>query len=275
MKKIMIMMVMLVAAIATVNAQNNKKSLTAQDSIKILLAQNAKLQSDLETVTVVGDANKKGCLHLHLDTLNRKVKGIESCNGFYLGAGAGYDYLSYEVNGNSKSTQAAVYTVKAGYRHYWSRQEISFTGSFGTQEIEGLEYSVAKVKVMQYFDVLRFKKAEEKHSRFDPYLGVGISYNMITSKTSTNVGNIPYEGNNFRGEFSVGTLYKVGTFNNGHTTQKVYGKNVRLKRKSEFFLDFSINGSYGTLAKPRLAEAKQPVMKCFELSGLVTGIVKF
>jgi len=265
--------IMMAVAIFSISMVANAQ--TAQDSIKALQAENARLRADLENTTLVGDANKKGCMHLHLDTLRRTIKGVESCNGFYAGVGAGYDYLQYQVNdGKMQSTGCATLTAKFGYRQYWSRQELSFTGGFG-QKIEGKSYTMAKVRFMQYFDFLRFKKAEKKHCRFDPYIGLGASYNMITSKTTTGVGDIPYEGNNFRAELSLGTWYKVCTFNNGRTTQTVHGRKVSLKRKSEFFLDLSVNGSYGTLSKPRLVQNEQPIMKLYELNFLVTGIVKF
>jgi len=274
MKKIMIIMMALIAAIFTANAQ----STTAADSIKALQAENAKLRNDLQAVTAVGESNSKGCLHLHLDTLRRVIKGVESCNGFYAGIGAGYDYTSWSVadENTSGTTGAAVVTAKFGYRHFWFRPEISATVSAGKETIENRDFTAAKFKAVVNFDILRFAKVEERHCPVDPYFFAGISYNVIMSKKETSLGNIPYDGNMVCAEAGVGTMIKLGTFNNGHTKTKVGGKQVSLKRKSEIFLDINVPFSYGTLSKPRLAsDAAQPIMKKWSVTPTISLVAKF
>jgi len=276
MKKIMIMMVMLVAAIAA-TAQNTK-SATQDSTIAALQAENAKLRNDLASVTAAGQANSKGCMHLHLDTLNRKIKGIESCNGWLLGVGAGYDYTSWKVadEGTSGTTGSAVVTVKAGYRHFWFRPEVYGTFGVGNETMEGREYSMMRFGARMNVDFLRFKKVSHRHCPVDPYLFAGLNYTVVRSVKETGVGNIPYDGNMVCGEAGVGATVKLGTFNNGRTKTNVGGKQVSLKRKSEFFLDINIPVSYGTLSKPRLvADAAQPVMTKWSVTPTISLVAKF
>jgi hypothetical protein len=274
MKKIMIMMVMLVAAIAA-TAQNTK-SATQDSTIAALQAENAKLRNDLQSVTAAGQANSKGCFHLHVDTLRRTIKGVEPCNGFYAGVGGGYDFMSYEcADENVKdNTGAAVLTAKVGYRHFWFRPELSFTGGFA-ETVDGRDYTMAKFKAVVNIDFLRFAKVSHKHCPIDPYFFAGISYNVIQSKKETGVGTIPYDGNQFRAETGVGAMFKLGTFNNGRTNVVAGGKKVSLKKKSEIFFDINVPLSYGTLKKPRLTEAEQPVMKCWSVTPTASLVVKF
>jgi len=276
MKKIMIMMVMLVAAI-TATAQNTK-SATQDSTIAALQAENAKLKNDLQSVTAAGQANSKGCFHLHVDTLNRTIKGVESCNGWMLGVGAGADMMKYEVadENTSGTTNAAVVTAKVGYRHFWFRPEVYGTFGVGNETMEGREYSMMRFGARVNIDFLRFKRVSHRHSPVDPYLFAGLNYTVVRSVKETGVGNIPYDGNQCRAEAGVGCMVKLGTFNNGRTTVNAGGKKVSLKKKSEIFLDINVPFSYGTLSKPRLmSDAKQPVMKCWNVTPTISLVAKF
>lgn len=271
-------MMAIIAIFATVTVNAQSKSFTAADSIKALQQENAKLRNDLQAVTAAGQANSKGCMHLHVDTLRRVIKGVESCNGWMLGVGAGADMMKYEVadEGTSGNTNAAVVTAKFGYRHFWFRPEVY--GSFGinNETMEGREYSMMRFGARVNIDFLRFKKVSHRHCPVDPYLFAGLNYTVVRSVKETGVGNIPYDGNQLRGEAGVGAMIKLGTFNNGRTTVNAGGKKVSLKKKSEIFLDINVPFSYGTLSKPRLtSDAKQPVMTCWNVTPTVSLVAKF
>ena len=269
-KNIMMAIIAIFANVMVANAQS-----TAQDStIAALQQENAKLKNDLQSVTAAGQANSKGCFHLHVDTLKRTIKGVESCNGFYAGVGGGYDFMSYECENVKDNTGAPVLTAKVGYRHFWFRPELSFTGGFA-ETVDGRDYTMAKFKAVVNIDFLRFAKVSHRHSPVDPYIFAGISYNVIQRKKETGVGTIPYDGNQFRAEAGVGAMFKLGTFNNGRTNVVAGGKKVSLKKKSEIFLDINVPFSYGTLKKPRLTEAEQPVMKCWSVTPTASLVVKF
>ena len=113
------------------------------------------------------------------------------------------------------------------------------------------------------------------HAVVDPYLFAGISYNVISSKKITGVGDIPYDGSQFRGEAGVGAWIKLGTFGCGRTTVNAGGKSVSLKKLSQLFLDINISGSYGELSKPRLAGETQPLMKNFDITPTARLVWKF
>lgn len=275
MKKIMIMMVMLVAAIAA-TAQNTK-SATQDSTIAALQAENAKLRNDLQATTAVGQANRKGCGALHIDTLKRTITGWEACNGFYMALGGGYNLTKWEVadEGTSGSTGAPVGVIAFGYRHNWLRPEISVAVG-GKENIEDREYQITKFKAVVNIDVLRFKKVHNHHAVIDPYIFGGISYNVIKSKKVTGVGDIPYDGNQFRAEAGLGAWIKLGTFGCGRTNVNSYGKNVSLRNLSQLFLDINLSGSYGELSKPRLAaDNAQPIMKNFDVTPTVRLVWKF
>ena len=265
----MITMGLVMAAIFTVNAQS-----TTVDSLSILKAENQKLKNDLASATATGEANKSGCCHLHIDVETRTIKGVESCNGFYTGIGGGYDMLKYETEGVEGTTGAPVVTAKLGYRYYWFRPEVSVTGGF-SETIDGRDYKMADFKAVVNVDILRFWRVEEKHFPIDPYVFGGISYNIIKSQKDTPVANLPYDGHNFRGVVGGGFMVKLGTFTNGHSTVVVGDKKYSLKRKSEIFLDINLPFAYGTLAKPRLAENEQPVMKIWTFTPNASLVVKF
>jgi len=271
-------MMAIIAIFATVTVNAQSKSFTAADSIKALQQENAKLKSDLEAVTAVGQSNSKGCMHLHLDTLRRVIKGVESCNGFYAGVGAGADMMKYEVadENTSGTTNAAVVTTKVGYRHFWFRPEAYGVFGLGNETMEGRDYMLMRFGARVNVDFLRFAKVEERHCPVDPYFFAGVNYTVVRSVKETGVGNIPYDGNQFRAEVGLGAMVKLGTFNNGRSNVVVGGKKVSLKKKSEIFLDINVPVSYGTLSKPRLmSDAQQPIMKCWSVTPTASLVVKF
>ena len=213
-------------------SNNAKAQEVATDSVK----------SSINSASIVGTANSKGCFH---GWVKDGFIHVENCNGFYGGLVAGYSHLSYSNDAGSYSAGSAKFGVQMGYRTGMLRPELAFyyTTPF---EVEYRKYSAPELQVALNIDFNR-------HSVVDFYVAPTVGYKFVKSVSvvAKEDGNrvIPYDGNALMLGGKAGMMIKL-TAPTHKKTVITGNRKFTYYNHSQLFLKVEANYQYGKVDKP-------------------------